>query len=189
MNAKTPLAVGLAVASLVLGIAGSAQAGQPVVEQGDSAGDVKLLDNPSGLTLAEKQSIDITRFSVTKRARAVRFSWTLAAVTSSTSFDQLLSVIFRGGGDEAWFMLLNVLPEDPRFTEAVYSPTVDGDDSVYCRPKATVQRTTVRVDVPLKCIPTEAGVMRVTSATGDYSDDDVEFSRDKLRVEGRPDLR
>jgi len=174
--------------------AGPASAGATLVDEVDATGDVRVFD-VSDTEAAEptdevKQSVDISRYTVTERARTMRFSFTLAAIVTSKEPYQGLHVTFiaRGGNDSS-VMAVDASPQLTGYASGYYIPSFEDDSGTSCRVKVSVRDTTVRLDLPHRCVMPKAGEMRVISFLGaDEGGEDVIYSQDVLRLKGKTTL-
>jgi hypothetical protein len=188
VNVKTVFAT--VVALSVVGLAGPAQAGRPVVDQDDRAGDVKVFDEGgTDPSLTQNRSIDIRNFKVRPRGEGVRFELTIAKVLNSAKYLQILEVQFEAADPgQVWFLDALAVPQSPASGTAYYSPTLDADQAVSCQLRVSTKGRTVRIDVPADCVPREPGIMRAFAYLNDSRDPVPGFSEDSLRVSGRVDL-
>jgi hypothetical protein len=174
--------------------AGPASAGTKAVDEVDATGDVRVFDVSSTESAQPtdevKQSVDISRFTVTKRARTTRFSFTLAAIVTSKEPYQGLHVTFIArGDDDSSVMAVDASPQLTGYASGYYIPSFEDDSGTSCRVKVSVRETTVRLDLPQRCIMPKPGEMRVISFLGaDEGGEDVIYSQDVLRLKGTTTL-
>ena len=187
---RTPV-IAVVTALALSAPAGPASAGTPVVDKVDATGDVRVFD-VSGTEAPEptdevKQSVDISRYTVTKRARTTRFSFTLGAITPSKEPYQGLHVTFIARGDnDSSVMAIDASPQLTGYASGYYIPSFEDDSGSYCRVKVSVRDTTVRLDLPHRCVMRKPGEMRVISFLGaDEGGEDVIYSQDVLRLKGK----
>jgi hypothetical protein len=187
---RTPV-IAVVTALALLSPAGPASAGPTVVDKEDATGDVRVFD-VSGTQTPEptdevKQSVDISRYTVTKRARTTRFSFTLAAIVTTKEPYQGLHVTFIARGDnDSSVMAIDASPQLTGYASGYYIPSFADDSGSYCRVKVSVRDTTVRLDLPQRCVMPKPGEMRVISFLGaDEGDEDVIYAQDVLRLKGK----
>ena len=159
--------------------AAQARAGA-LVDQTDPTGDVNVFDGGGTKpTTAQRRTIDLKRFSVTRTSDGVRLSFRIARITGTRSFDQIVEAQLQKTGRDA-------------FTLAVLANPQHKNGSAYlggtlCMTDVTTSRRTgtVRVDVPSTCVPHGAGVLRVSTYTQEKNGSGPGFSEDTMRVKGR----
>jgi hypothetical protein len=156
-----------------------------VVDQADHTGDVNVFDGGgTSPSTAQRKTIDLERFTVTRTGDGIRLSFRIARITGSRSYDQIVTAQLRRPGRDG--LLLDVLA-NPQGKHA--SAYVDGD--TICLADVTTSRrtSTVRVDLPAVCVPDGAGVLRVTTYTQEKNGSGPGFSEDTMRVKGTVSLR
>jgi hypothetical protein len=159
-----------------------ARAGDVLVDQPDQVGDVDVFDGGGTKpTTAQRTSIDLERFTVTRHGDGVRLSFRIARITGSRAYDQIVTAQLGKGG-----RLLDVLANPQGEHATAY---VDGD--TLCLVDVTTSRRTdtVRVDLPAGCVPRGSGVLRVTTYTQEKQGFGPGFSEDTMRVKGTVSLR
>ncbi|QIG45501.1 hypothetical protein G5V58_24585 [Nocardioides anomalus] len=176
----TALLAGTAlVAALALAAAAPAhaRAADLPVRASDPAGDVVVFDGGGTKpTTGQRTSIDLRSFSAVERGDGVRFSFTIARIVAGRTFDQVVAVSF---GRDAFQLLAN--PQQKKGT-AVGAAICSVDVST------TRATGTVRVDVPDRCLPDGAGVLRVSAYLQKKNGSGPGFSEDTLRVPGQVSL-
>ncbi len=179
--AAAALTVGALAAAPPPASAGPAP-GEVLVDQADRTGDVDVFDGGgTSPTTAQRRTIDLERFTVTRRGDGVRLSFRIARITGSRTYDQVVTAQLGRAGS-----LLEVLA-NPQDRHA--SAFVDGD--TICLADVTTSRRTdtVRVDLPAGCVPHGSGPLRVTTYTQEKNGSGPGFSEDTLRVKGTVSLR
>lgn len=149
----------------------------PLVDQADRVGDVNVFDGGGTKpTTAQRKSIDLERFTVTRRGDGVRLTFQIARITGSRTYDQIVTAQLGTDG-----RLLDVLANPQGKHATAY---VDGD-TVCLADVTTSRRTdTVRVDLPAGCVPHGSGVLQVTTYTQEKQGFGPGFSEDTMRVKG-----
>ena len=157
-----------------------AHARTPVVDQTDPPGDVNIFDGGGTKpTTGQRRSIDLTRFTVARRGDDVRFTFHLARIVAGRTFDQIVEAQFVRGGRDGFE--LDVLANPQHKTGTAYL-----EDTACLVDVRTSRRTgIVRVDVPDKCMPNDAGVLKVSTYTQEKNGSGPGFSEDTMRVRGR----
>jgi hypothetical protein len=164
-----------ALAALLLAVpaTASARSTELPVRASDPAGDVVVFDGGGTKpTYGQRTSIDLRAFSAVERGDGVRFSFTIARIVAGRTFDQVVAVSF---GRDAFQLLAN--PQHRKGTAV-------GD--AICSVAVSTSRATgtVRVDVPDRCLPDGAGVLRVSAYLQKKNGSGPGFSEDTLRVPG-----
>ena len=166
------------VALLAALVAPSAAADLPV-RVSDPKGDVVVFDGGGTKpTTGQRTSIDLRSFSVARRGETLRFTFDIARIVAGRTFDQVVSV----GFDRDRFTLL-ANPQQKVGT------TVTGLEFCEARVRTARATGTVRVDVPVSCVPSGSGVLRVTTYLQEKNGSGPGFSEDVLRVPGQVTLR
>ena len=172
------LALALAATTLA---APPAQARSTVlVDQADPAGDVNIFDGGGTKpTTGQRRSIDLERFVVSRTNGGVRFTFRIARITAARSFDQVVEAQLQKPGRGGF--TFDVLADPQHKNGTAYL------GGTLCLTDVTTSRRTgtVRVDVPDKCLPKDAGVLRVSTYTQERNGSGPGFSEDTMRVRGR----
>ena len=155
-----------------------------LVDQIDPTGDVNIFDGGGTKpTTGQRRSIDLERFTVTRRGDDVRFTFRIARIVAGRTFDQIVEAQFVKPGRGGFALSVLANPQHKNGTAYV-------DDTVCVVDVRTSRRTgTVRVDVPDLCIPRGAGVLQVSTYTQEKNGSGPGFSEDTMRVKGRVSLR
>jgi hypothetical protein len=174
--------------SLVLALAATVLVGPAahgrsaaVVDQVDPTGDVSIFDGGGTKpSTAQRRTIDLERFTVTRTDGGVRLSYRIARITGSRTFDQIVAAQLQRPGRSD--VALDVLANPQHRTGTAY---VDGDTVCLVEVSTLRKEGIVRVDVPKECLPHGAGVLRVTTYTQEKNGSGPGFSEDTMRVKGR----
>jgi hypothetical protein len=174
----------LAVAATLL-TAPAAQARPAIVDQTDHTGDVNVFDGGGTKpTTAQRKTIDLERFTVTRTGDGVRLSFQIARITGSRTYDQIVTAQLRKPGQDGLLLDLLANPQGKHATAYV------GESTICLVDVTTSRRTdTVRVDLPVGCVPQGTGVLRVTTYTQEKNGSGPGFSEDTMRVRGTVSLR
>ncbi|HYF74223.1 MAG TPA: hypothetical protein VD864_15445, partial [Nocardioides sp.] len=156
-------------------------------------GDVRIFHRADGLSDGQRRTIDASAFTVTPVGDegALRFGVTIARVTGSKRFDQMVFVRLAppAGSEDTWETQIGLSPQKPDWS---YATRYLDDTGRYrnCEPLvAQVDGTVVSLDVPAKCIPPQEAAIRVDLFTGRFRTDASPWSRDRVPVPGTFDLR
>ena len=174
----------LAAATLLAMPAAHGTAGQLPVAQADPTGDVNIFDGGGTKpTTGQRNTIDLKRFTVTRGDGGVRFTFKIARITGTKTFDQIVSVQFQKTGRDGFVLDMQANPQDRH--GSAYS------DGTFCTADVTTSRRTgtVRVDVPDDCVPSGEGVLRVSTYTQEKHGSGPGYSEDPMRVKGTVALR
>jgi len=174
----------LAVAASLLAVPGAQARAGALVDQPDPTGDVNVFDGGGTKpTTAQRKTIDLERFTVTRTGDGVRMSFRIARITRSRNYDQVVTAQLQKTGRDGF--VLDVLANPQHKNGTAYS------DTTLCVTKVTTSRRTgtVRVDVPADCVPEGQGVLRVTTYTQERNGSGPGFSEDTMRVRGTVTLR
>jgi hypothetical protein len=154
-----------------------------LVDQADPTGDVNIFDGGGTKpSTAQRRTIDLERFTVTRTDDGARLSFRIARITGTRSFDQVVGAQLQKTGHDGF--TLDVLANPQHKTGSAYL------GGTLCLTDVTTARRTgtVRVDVPGKCLPEGAGVLRVTTYTQEKNGSGPGFSEDTMRVRGTVSL-
>ena len=173
-----------ALAATVLAAPAQARADDLPIDRPDRTGDVNVFDGGGTKpTTGQRNSIDLTRFQVTRNQQYLRFTFTIARIVAGRTFDQIVEAQFVPVGrplDE-----LVVLANPQHKTATTFSGTKACPLEVH-----TSRRTgRIRVDVPGSCVPRGDGVLRVSAYLQEKNGSGPGFSEDRMRVPGRVSLR
>ena len=180
----------LTVAAALLAVGAPANAGQLVVDYTEEFNDVKLLSDAGGLTLAQRQSIDIRRVKIIEGAEVTRFKIGLKQVLPAAKFDQMVFVTLKSKGVspvQRTDIGLTAQNSTKSLSYANYLPDVTGEDIVVCDPlvaRVRKKQNVVFLDVPHTCLPDAPVKIRLTSATGTFRSEGTGFSRDTAVIDG-----
>ncbi|WP_206055690.1 hypothetical protein [Nocardioides sp. GY 10127] len=156
----------------------------------DAHNDWEVGEGAGSLTRAQKASIDLFRVRLTgvDSGAKVRFVFVLKKLTRSGDFDQIVQVRLRPRKGSAWSAAVDLSVQDPTDVAATYE---EGSTLRYCSPRAHRDRSAglVRVDVPVRCLPTAPARVRVLTATGHWGSDAFPYSTDTMKVPGLVSLR
>ncbi len=193
-RARTAASLAAVVGLAVVLPSPQASAAELVVRSADAVGDVELITD-FGPKTSQRRSIDLREMKVVNRGDEVRFVVQVRRVTTSKTFDQMAFVSVRppAGSPSTWKVDIGLSPQLPDLSYAYLFLDDTGTRLRTCDPLvATVLwgREAVRLDVPLKCIPHEAGRIKVKTITGHFrSDAGGPYSKDVLRIPGEYELR
>ena len=174
----------LALAALVLAVPGSEAGAGAIVDQTDPTGDVNVFDGGGTKpSTAQRKTIDLEKFTVTRRGDGVRLSFRIARITRSRTYDQIVTARLGKPGVGGSLLDLLANPQGKHATAYV-------DDAICVVDVTTSRRTnTVHVDLPADCVPHGTGVLRVTTYTQEKNGSGPGFSEDTMRVRGTVSLR
>lgn len=178
----------LALVLLVLGTIASpvsARPAAPIVTATDRAGDVHVVRSATGLPRADRLSIDLRRLEVAARPGAVRFTVRMRSILPGDTVDQMVFVrLVPVAGSTAGRGEIGLSPQRPGLSYAAHDTDGTGASWESCDPmRAKVSRRAgeVRLDVPLRCIPSGDLTVKVESLTGYFRSDAARpWSRDRL---------
>lgn len=174
----------LSLAATVLAVPAAHARGGALVVQADPSGDVNVFDGGGTKpSTAQRKTIDLERFTVTRTGGGVRLSFRIARITGSRTYDQIVEAQLQKPGREGF--VLDVLANPQHKTGTAF------DGQTLCVTDVTTSRRTgtVRVDVPVTCLPAGEGVLRVTTYTQEKNGSGPGFSEDTMRVRGAVRLR
>ena len=177
--------IALAAAATLLAVpaAHGAAAALPV-EQSDPTGDVNIFDGGGTKpTTGQRKTIDLRRFTVSRHGDGVRFVFKIARITGARSFDQVVSVQFQKTGPGGFVLDMQANPQHKHGSAYLQGMLCLADV------KTSRRSGTVRVDVADACVPTGAGVLRVSTYTQEKNGSGPGFSEDTMRVKGTVTLR
>ena len=179
-------ALAAAVLTTMLGPAAQARSASDelLVDQTDPVNDVNVFDGGGTKpTTGQRRTIDLQRFTVTRRDDGVRLSFTIARITGTQAFDQVVTAQLQKTGPGGF--VLDVLANPQHKRGSAYL------GGTLCLTDVTTSRRTgtVRVDVPDRCLPQGAGVLRVSTYTQERNGSGPGFSEDTMRVRGTVALR
>lgn len=181
------------MAVLVPAAAASGARVDPVVAASDPTGDVRIFHRADGLSDGQRRTIDVSAFTVTPVGDQgdLRFDVTIARVTGSHRFDQMVFVrlVPPAGSEATWETQIGFSPQKPDWA---YATRYLDDTGRYrnCEPLVSQGTgTVVSLDVPAKCIPAQEAAIRVELLTGRFRTDANPWSRDRVPVPGTYDLR
>lgn len=184
------IATVLTAAVLAAGAPAHAES-QLVVDATDTFNDAKLLGPSGGLTVAQRQSIDIRRIKIIEFANSTRFKIGLKQVLPTAKFDQMVFVTLKTKGvTPAQFAEIGLTTQNKLkgLSYAYLTPdTANPDEQEICDPldaKVRKQQNVVFLDVPHTCLPTGPAKIKFTSATGAFRSEGGGYSRDTLLVGG-----
>jgi len=172
----------LALAGAVLA-APAAQAAPPIVDQTDPTGDVNIFDGGGTKpTTGQRRSIDLEQFTVARHGDDVRFTFRIARIVAGRTFDQIVEAQLVKAGRDGFELDVLANPQHKNGTAYV------GDTACVVDVRTSRRTGTVRVDVPDRCIPEGAGLLRVSTYTQERNGSGPGFSEDTLRVRGHVTL-
>jgi hypothetical protein len=169
----------LALVATALATPGAQARAGALVDQADPTGDVDVFDGGGTKpSTAQRKTIDLKRFTVTRTDDGVRLSFRIARITGTQTFDQVVGAQLQKTGRDGF--TLDVLANPQHKNGTAYL------DGTLCLSEVTTSRRTgtVRVDVPSDCLPQGAGVLRVTTYTQEKNGSGPGFSEDTMRVKG-----
>jgi hypothetical protein len=173
-------AAALAFAGIVL-TPPAAQAHPSLVDQTDPTGDVTIFDGGGTKpSTAQRKTIDLERFTVTRTGEGVRLTFRIARITGARTYDQIVEAHFHRRGHDGFD--LDVLANPQRKNGTAYlAPGTACFVDVSTLPRTGI----VRLDMDDECLPHGAGVLRVTTYTQEMNGSGPGFSEDTMRVRGR----
>ncbi|MBS2938704.1 hypothetical protein KDN32_13255 [Nocardioides sp. J2M5] len=181
-----PLLLALVVLCVPAGTASARVVPTPVTAK-DPAGDVRIYQKATGLTRAQRVSVDLRRVTITPRSRSVRFTVRIKAVPRRMPVDQMvfLALAPASGSNPTGRGEVGFSPQKPRLSYAALDSDGTGTAWESCDPmRLKVRRGAgeLRLDVPLRCLPVGEVRVKVTSLTGYFRSDAARpWSRDRLR--------
>ncbi|GAW50466.1 MULTISPECIES: hypothetical protein [unclassified Nocardioides] len=166
----------------------------PLVQVSDPTGDVHVYAGVHHLSGRQLRSIDVSDVTLTPVGDdgSVRLSVTVARLTGSKRFDQLVLVelLPPAGSGQGWHASIGF---SPQHHDWAYADRYLDDEGHYrgCEPLQSRSRrgTTVQLDVPARCVPPQPTTIRVDTYTGLFRTDASPSSHDRVRVPGSYDLR
>jgi hypothetical protein len=173
----------VALAVTVLATSPAHARSSAVVDQADPSGDVNVFDGGGTKpSTAQRKTIDLKRFTVTRTGDGVRLSFRIARITGTQTFDQVVQAQLQKTGRDGF--TLDVIANPQHKNGSAYL------GGTLCLTDVTTSRRTgtVRVDVPSNCLPAGAGVLRVTTYTQEKNGSGPGFSEDTMRVRGTVSL-
>ena len=183
--------IAMTVGASLLAVGAPAHAGsQLVVDYTETFNDVKLLSDDGGLTLAQRQSIDLRRVKIIEFAESTRFKIGMKQVLPTGNFDQMVFVTLKSKGVtpvQRTDIGLTAQNSSKGLSYAYLTPDTTGDDLVVCDPldaKVRKKQNVVFIDVPHSCLPDAPVKIRFTSATGAFRSEGTGFSRDIAVIDG-----
>jgi hypothetical protein len=192
------IATGLVAASVLVGSA-AAGAESEIVSKADRHGDVSVSGSTEGVDPAVVDSVDLRHVTVTRQRHGVRVVIRLKQVLPADRlFQQIVITVmppgwFRGAG---WFFAAFVTPQHLGSAAAVYSEVADEQEvadpegeETFCRVAASKGAKVVRLVIPDRCLPPDAGMLAVSSALIDKRGDDPLIAEDEMAVGGLVDLQ
>jgi hypothetical protein len=190
------LASGLVAAAVLLGSAASAQA-SPLVDKADRHGDVTVHGSTEGVDPAVVQSVDLRHVTVTRQRHGVRVVIRLKQVLppgrwfQQVGFTMMPPGWFRG---PTWFFAVFATPQHLGGAGAVYAEEGEGDgpdpeeNGAFCHVDASKGAKVVRLVIPQRCLPRDAGELVVSSVLVDKRGDNSLYVEDSLTAGGLVDL-
>ena len=166
--------------------AASAETGV-IVTATDPPGDVRVFA-AKGPTAAERGSIDLREVTVVARQNAVRFKVRLREIRTTQDFDQMVFIDMKptAASGSTWTSTIGMSAQQPTSAYAYLFLEDSGTDLRSCDPlPVTVLRRqdSLRLDVPVECVPQEAARIKITSYTGYFrSDAGGPWSKDAMRI-------
>ena len=167
------LTSGLVDAVVVVGTTAPAEA-SPLVDKGDRHGDVQIVGDTEGVDPAVVASVDLRHVTVTRLRDGVRVVIRLKEVLPAGRWVQEVGLSVEGPGwvGPTWMFFVNAFPQHPQSAGAFFlDVTTEGDDGPedegdgkFCRVAVKTGDRVVRLDVPERCLPDEAGELSVSSA-------------------------
>jgi hypothetical protein len=169
----------LTLAATVLCVPAAQARSGPLVAQTDPTGDVNIFDGGGTKpTTAQRNTIDLKRFTVTRTGDGVRLTFRIARITGSRNFDQVVEAQLQRTGRDGF--TLDVLADPQHKNGSAYL------DGTLCVTQVT---TSARTDTVRVSVPSHAGVLRVTTYTQEKNGSGPGFSEDTMRVKGTVALR
>lgn len=157
----------------------------PIATAKDEVGDVHVVRKARGLPRSDRLSIDLRRVEVSSRPGAVRFAVRMRSILPDDTVDQMVFVdLVPAAGSSIGRGEIGLSPQRPGLSYAAHDTDGTGASWESCDPiRAKVSRgaAEVRLDVPLRCVPTGEVTVKVTSLTGYFRSDAARpWSRDRL---------
>jgi hypothetical protein len=185
----------LALAAVLAALCGPATQAAPgpglPVTVRDRPNDVRLAERTGDLSRATLTSIDVRSVSVRRVGGAVRFTVRLREVISARAgVQQMVFVgLLPASPGQRWQADIGMSPQQSRLAYANLVPDTGNPSAAeVCDPLRSVasRRTrTVRLDVPLRCLPSEPARLSGYAATGWFRSDGGTLSEDPFAL-GRP---
>ena len=188
----------LLTAFLVVTAASSARAAPTqtdvIVTATDPPRDVRVFAL-KGPTASERGSIDLREVTVIAMQNAVRFKVRLREIRKTQNFDQMVFIDLEptATSGSTWTATIGMSPQQPTSAYAYLFLDDSGTELRSCDPlPATVlpRQDSLRLDVPVECLPREVARITITSYTGYFrSDAGGPWSKDAMRIAGGYVLR
>ena len=191
------IATGLVAASVLVGSA-ALGAESEIVSRADRHGDVVVHGSTDGIDPAVLDSVDLRHVTVTRQRHGVRVVIRLKKVLPAGRWFQQVGLTmmppgwFRGPG---WFFAAFATPQHLGDAGAIYAEVGDEGDGpnpeeneVFCRVAASKGAKVVRLVIPDRCLPKDAGELIVSSVVANKRGDNQLFAEDSLAVGRLVDL-
>src|SRR4051812_42148438 len=185
--------------ALVFPLAAAAAAEPVIVAVSDPANDAHNTTD-SGLSNADRRSIDIRRLVVTDEGDTVRFTFRILRVARSPRLTQifLVDIATKQLPYSQLSIATHPLTRPPLTNDGLHhSMGIEGADTaqgfVECHRLHVSMRNGARtfwVEVPKRCLPAGPARLKVYTQTvqGPGLSDNAQYSEDTLRIRGRYDL-
>jgi hypothetical protein len=193
------IASGVVAASVLLGST-ALGAESALVSKADRHGDVRVHGSTDGVDPAVLDSVDLRHVTVTRQRHGVRVVVRLKQVLPPRGrwFQQVSITMtppgwFRG---TSWFFAAFATPQHLGGAAAIYAEVEDEGDEpnpeeeeVFCRVAASKGAKVVRLVIPDRCLPKDAGDLTVSAVLLDRRGDNPLFAEDEMAVGGLVDLQ
>jgi hypothetical protein len=187
------LATGLVVAGVLVCSTAPAEA-SPLVDKGDRHGDVSVSGSIEGVDPAVVDSVDLRHVMVTRQGDGVRVVIRLKQVlpVHGRWFQEIgVSMSAPPGwhGVPTWIFLANATPQHLGSALAFYLEADSVVEPKPCRVAASKGAKVVRLVIPQRCLPKDAGQLTVSSVLLDKRGDNPLLAEDDVVVGGLVDLQ
>lgn len=192
-SAALTLGILLMVSTLATAASAAVAPSDPLAALEDPRGDVRIHESTSGLTAAERKSIDLRAVTVERRGSTTRFTVRMRDIRGTRGWDQMVFVNFAtpSSSDENLTGQIGFAPQVAALSFAYLE--LDNGDYESCDPlraKVSWRRDLVSLDVPRRCLPDTEVVVRVRTMTGYFrSDAGGPWSSDTARFSSPISLR
>jgi hypothetical protein len=181
----------LVAAGVLVGSTAPAQA-SPLVDKADRHGDVAVEGSTDGIDPAVVDSVDLRHVTVTRQGDGVRVVVRLKKVLPAGRWYQQVGVsLFAppGWAGSEWAFVVIATPQHLGSAAAVYLEAESQEEPDICRVTASKGPKVVRLVIPQRCLPKDAGRLSVSSVLFDKRGDNPLVMWDDLAVGGLVDLR
>lgn len=195
----TLIATGVVGASVLVGSA-ALGAESEIVNRADRHGDVAVHGSTDGVDPAVVASVDLRHVTVTRQPHGVRVVVRLKQVLpSSGRWYQDVGITVMSPGwlpGSSWFFAAFATPQHLGSAGAFYVEGADEEgepnpelEEVFCRLDASKGAKVVRLSIPDRCLPEDAGELTVSAFLGDKRGTNPLMAQDEMRVGGLVNLQ